>query len=142
MANTYYIGGIVKEPDGSGYSVYFPDFPNVCSGGQSLEEAIEYGQEGLVLGLRFLVEDRKDIPKPSSLEDCKRVVKETRALDELEYPEDTYFHYFKAPGLDMVSVRINITLPKAVLGLIDENAKSLGMTRSGYIVAACQAYSV
>lgn len=28
---TYYIAAIVPEEDGSGYSVYFPDVPNVCA---------------------------------------------------------------------------------------------------------------
>ena len=62
---TYYIAGIVKEDDGSGYSVYFPDVPNVCASGTSIPEAVENASEGLYLALRGLAEDRQDAPTPS-----------------------------------------------------------------------------
>ena len=65
---TYYIAGIVKEDDGSGYSVYFPDVPYVCASGTSIPEAVENASEGLYLALRGLAEDRQDAPTPSDME--------------------------------------------------------------------------
>lgn len=139
--NRFYIAGIVKEDDGSGYSVYFPDVPNVCASGSSVEEAIVNATDGLYLGLRGMAEDNEQIPEPSDLETIKIKVKEERALDNLPYPEDTIYQYIPAPGLDMIAVRVNITVPKSILAEIDSHAKASGMTRSGYLVAAAQAYS-
>ena len=137
----FYIAGIVKEDDGSGYSVYFPDVPNVCAGGSSVEEAIDNAIDSLYLGLRGLAEDNEDIPAPSNLEIVKKRVKEERELDDLPYPEDTIYQYIPAPVVDMVPVRVNITVPKGLLAEIDQSAKLAGMTRSGYLVAAARAYS-
>lgn len=140
--SVYYIAGIVKEDDGSGYSVYFPDVPNVCASGSTVPDAVENATEGLYLALRGMAEDRQEIPVPSDMETVKMKVKEERALDKLPYPEDTIYQYIKAPAIDMVSVRVNITVPKSILDEIDNNAKLAGMSRSGFLVAAAQAYSV
>ena len=139
---TYYIAGIVKEEDGSGYSVYFPDVPNVCASGTSIPEAVENASEGLYLALRGMAEDRLEAPAPSGLETVKAKVREIRELDDLPYPEDTVYQYIKAPAIDMVPVRVNITVPKGILEEIDNNAKLAGMSRSGFLVAAAQAYSI
>ena len=37
----FYIAGIVPEEDGSGYSVYFPDVPQVAAGGETVQEAMD-----------------------------------------------------------------------------------------------------
>ena len=139
--NRFYIAGIVKEDDGSGYSVYFPDVPNVCASGSSVEEAIMNATDGLYVGLRGMAEDNEPFPEPSDLETVKIKVREERALDHLPYPEDTIYQYIPAPGLDMMAVRVNITVPKSILAEIDANAKSAGMTRSGFLVAAARAYA-
>lgn len=137
----YYIAGIVKEEDGSGYSVYFPDLPNVCAGGSSIGEAIQNAEDGLYIAMRGLAEDNLPIPVPSDMETVKKKVKEERERDGLTCPEDTVYQYIAAPEVNMVPVRVNVTIPKSILEEIDRSAKLAGMTRSGFLVAAAQAYS-
>lgn len=136
----YYIAGIVKEEDGSGYSVYFPDVPNVCAGGSSVEEAIDNAMDGLYVGLRGMAEDREAIPVPSDMETAKAKLRAARIMDDLPCPDDVIYQYIPAPELDMTPVRVNITVPKGVLAEIDSHARLCGMTRSGFLVAAAQAY--
>lgn len=138
----FYIAGIVKEDSGSGYSVYFPDVPNVCACGRTIQEAIVNASDGLFVALRALVEKNQPLPAPSDMETVKEKVREIRIIDELPYPEDTLYQYFSAPAAEMAPVRVNITVPKSILEEIDNNAKLAGMSRSGFLVAAAQAYSV
>lgn len=137
---TYYIAGIIKEEDGSGYSVYFPDVPNVCAGGASVQEAIQNATDGLYIAMRGLAEDRQEIPVPSDMATVVAKVMEERALDNLPYPDDAVYQYIPAPDINMVPVRVNVTIPKTILDEIDRNAKLAGMTRSGFLVAAAQSY--
>lgn len=139
--NNFYIAGIIKEADGSGYSVYFPDLPDICAGGSSVQEAIQNATDGIYLAFRGLAEDRREAPVPSDMESARAKVKSERELDNLPYPEDTVYQYIQAPDISMVPVRVNITVPKSILEEIDRKAKLAGMTRSGFLVAAGQAYS-
>ena len=136
---TYYLAGIIREADGSGYSVYFPDVPNVAAGGESVEEALGNAASGLAMALRDLAE--RNAPIPSSMEAARAKVRAERELDGLPFPDDALFQYVAAPELDMAPVRVNITLPRAVLHDVDEKARLAGMTRSGFLAAAAQAYS-
>ena len=138
--NSYYIAGIIREADGSGYSVYFPDVPNVCAGGTTVQEAISHATEGLYVALRDLAEQNQEIPKASELEVVQARVKALRGADSLPYPDDSLFQFIPAPSFDMAPVRVNVTIPRAVLGKIDARAKLAGMTRSGYLAAAAMAY--
>ena len=136
----FYIAGIVPEEDGSGYSVYFPDVPNVAAGGENVQEAITNATDGLYVALRGMAEQHQEIPTASDLETVKAKVRAEREGDGLPYPEDTLYQYIAAPALDMVPVRVNITVPRSILEEIDGRAKLAGMTRNGFLVAAAQAY--
>ena len=136
----FYIAGIVKEEDGSGYSVYFPDIPNMAIGGETVEEALENAADCLIYTLRSMAEQNATIPNPSSMEEVKRRVKEERELDGLSCPEDTLYHYFTAPVLDMVPVRVNLTVPRAYLDEIDAKAKLCGFNRSSFMTHAAISY--
>jgi len=137
----FYIAGIVCEEDGSGYSVYFPDIPHVAAGGETVPEAVANAADGLYVALREMAEQNQEIPSPSSLEEVKAKVRKERQEDGLPYPEDTLYQYIAAPDLNMTPVRINITVPRGILSEIDGKAKLAGMSRSGYLVAAAQAYA-
>lgn len=67
----YYIVGIVHEKDGSGYAVYFPDFVEVCSGGSTVEEAIENATTELAQAIHNRSEDNREILAPCSML-CRR----------------------------------------------------------------------
>lgn len=139
---SFYIAGIVPESaeSGGGYSVYFPDVPNVAAGGETVEEAIVNAADGLHIALRGLAEQNDRIPVPSSLEEVRARVRAERELDGLPYPEDTLYQYIAAPALNMVPVRVNITIPRADLEEIDAKAKLHGFTRSGFLTHAALEY--
>ena len=54
----------------------------------------------------------------------------------VSYPENTLNQYIVAPSLDMVPVRVNVTIPKSALEEIDVKAKKYGYTRSGFLTHA------
>ena len=134
----YYIAGLVPEGKeyGGGYSVYFPDLPAVAAGGDTIEDAISNAGDGLYVALRGIVEDKGKIPMPSSLDEVKAKVKAERELDGLPYSDETLYQYFMAPSLDMVPVRVNVTIPKLYLDEIDAKARKHGYTRSGFLTRA------
>ena len=138
----FYLAGIVPErvEDGGGYSVYIPDVPEVAAGGENVAEAIGNATSALYLALRGMAEQNAAIPEPSSFEAVRAAVREERKGDNLGYPDDTVYQYIAAPNLDMVPVRLNVSLPKAVVEEIDEAACRLATTRSGFLVAASRAY--
>ena len=137
---SYYIAGIVKEEDGSGYSVYFPDVPNVAAGGETVAEAITMAEEGLLSELQDMAGQNASIPEPSPLEKVKAKVREEREADGLPFPEDTLFQFIAAPNLDTTPVRVNISIPRGALMEIDEKAKAAGFTRSGFLAHAALEY--
>lgn len=139
---TFFIAAIVPEKveDGGGYSVYFPDVPEAVTGGTTIEEAIFMAEDVLRMVLQDLAGEKKEIPLPSSLEVVQRKAKATRQEDGLDYPENTLYQYVAAPSLDMVPVKITVSLPKAVLEETDRKAKAFGFTRSGFLAHAVQNY--
>jgi predicted RNase H-like HicB family nuclease len=139
----FYIAGIVPEDleSGGGYSVYFPDVPTVAAGGETIEEAISNVTDGLYVALRGIAEQNGEIPVPSSLNEVRSRVKAEREQDGLSYPQDTLYQYVVAPSLDMVPVRVNVTIPKSALEEIDVKAKKYGYTRSGFLTHAALEYT-
>jgi predicted RNase H-like HicB family nuclease len=135
----YYIAAFVPEKEGN-FSVYFPDIPGAVTGGYSLEECAEYGADILEDILQELAEGKKSIPKPSDKESVKRKVAEMRAESGLDLPSDVHYQLFRAPSLDMVPVKVTVSLPKAILEEADRKAKSYGFTRSGLLAHAVRAY--
>jgi hypothetical protein len=110
------------------------------TGGYTLEECAEYGADILEDILQELAAAKKSIPEPSEKESVKRKVAEMRAESGLDMPDDVHYQLFRAPLLDMVPVKITVSLPKAVLEEADKKAKSYGLTRSGLLAQAVRAY--
>ena len=137
----FYIAGIVPEEDGSGYSVYFPDVPQVAAGGETVQEAIVNAADGLYVALRDIAERNAPIPQASGMAEVVAKVKAERQTDGLSYPADTFYQYIAAPSLDMAPVRISVTIPRSLLQEIDAKAKLAGYTRSGFLTHAALSYA-
>jgi antitoxin HicB len=56
----------LKEEDGGGFLIEFPDVPGVISDGQTPEEAIEHGRDALKAALLTLKEFGDPIPEPGT----------------------------------------------------------------------------
>jgi predicted RNase H-like HicB family nuclease len=133
------MAGFAPETDG-GWSVYFPDFPEIHTDGDTLEEATENAADALKTMLEAMARDNDAIPKPSGLEYARQQVMTIRALDDLPYSEDTVYQLVSAPSLDLTPVRVNVSISRAALAEIDEKARSYGFTRSGFLAHAALSY--
>jgi predicted RNase H-like HicB family nuclease len=122
-----YIALIHKEAD-SDYGVSFPDLPGVITAGSNLDEARNMAAEALALHLQGLAEDGEPAPKPSSLE----------KIMSAKENKDGVAVLIAAPGAEVKSVRINVTMPADVLDQIDQYAEREGFTRSGFLAQAAK----
>lgn len=135
----YYFAAFIPEQEG-GFHIVFPDVENAFTEADNLDEAMDMAADVLSLILRKMVQDNQAIPAPSGLE----IVRERTAqyLRHIGHQADGEIHYqlIPAPSLDMVPVKLSISLPRAVLDEIDAKAKANGFTRSGFLAQAAQAW--
>lgn len=136
----YYFAAFVPEEE-NGYSVYFPDIEGCYTSGETLEDAMFMAEDVLALVLQDMAANRRTIPAPSTLEKVKKAVIARRAEDDLPTSEETVYQMVPAPSLDMVPVKVTISLPKAYLQELDSKAKIAGFTRSGLIAHLAQNFT-
>jgi len=117
-----YVALIRKEPR-SDYGVDFPDFPGCVSAGRTLDEAMTMAHEALAGHVAFMVEEGEKLPAPSRLETILRDPHNKGAVPFL----------VSAPDAASKAVRVNVTIPEAILQAIDARAKAVGETRSGLL---------
>ena len=135
----YYIAGFVPSP-GGGYHITVPDVPNCFTCADTLEEGMEMATDVLAMMLRDLTESKRPAPEPSPLPAVRDMVtRELRSI-ECEAAGEILYQLVPAPALDMVPVKLSISMPRAVLAEVDAKAKALGYTRSGFLAHAAQVY--
>jgi len=119
---------IAIEPgnDGTAWGVVVPDLPGCFSAAdEGIDDAIENAKEAIAVWIEESIACGETIPKPSSITDLQKAGGYDGwiwAIVEVD------------PALiDDTIERVNITLPRRILALLDQRAKSAGETRSGYI---------
>lgn len=117
----HYPALIHKDQD-SDYGISFVDFPGCISTGVTIEEAIEMGGEALQFHIDGMLEDGEQIPEPSDVAKLELGDADAIVLIEAEVPDDKV-------------ERINVTIPRSVLRLIDKAAAG---NRSGFLVQAAK----
>ncbi|HJO58666.1 MAG TPA: type II toxin-antitoxin system HicB family antitoxin [Nitrospinaceae bacterium] len=120
-----YIAYLRKEKN-SDFGVEFPDLPGCVSAGKTLEEAKAMAVEALAGHVAVLENIGKPVPAPSS-------------IDELaEDPErgDAVMIMIDLDSELMKPERVNVMIPKHLLGLIDAVAGS--GKRSRFLVEAVE----
>ncbi|CDM23458.1 type II toxin-antitoxin system HicB family antitoxin [Castellaniella defragrans] len=119
---------IAIEPgnDTSAWGVVVPDLPGCFSAADNgIDEAIENAKEAISLWIEDAIAHKEAIPRPSSITDLQQ---------SGEYDGWIWAIAEVDPALiDDTIERVNITLPRRILALLDQRAKSAGETRSGYI---------
>ena len=137
----YYLAFIpVEEPKGF-YAILSPDFPEITTQGENLADCMDMGADALRIVAEEYAKARRALPEPSDLEQAR--ARMARALEELGYSsplDGVQFQLFGAPEADATPVRISATFPRYALDTIDAKARRHGMTRSGFLLAAAQAY--
>ena len=69
-----YLAVLEKDPVGLG--VYFPDIENAVTQGANLLEATENASDALGIALAHLIDNNRDLPNPTELNDIKKVHKD------------------------------------------------------------------
>jgi predicted RNase H-like HicB family nuclease len=129
---THYVAVIEKEPD-TAFGVWFPDVEGCFSAGDTVEEAVT----NAAAALRQHVE---------AVESAGRRVASARSIDEVLLDEDVVASIeagavlFAVPLLADAgrTVRINISLDKALVDRIDSAATARGLTRSAFLAQAAR----
>jgi predicted RNase H-like HicB family nuclease len=113
------------------FGAWFPDFPGCVAGGRSQEETIEKAENTLAQAVDALAEQGRSLPEPTPIE---RIV----------LPKGTDLLAYFIVGVDPPdpSERVNVYLPKSLIGRVDRRAAELGMSRSSFFgLAATNALS-
>ena len=107
------------------WGVVVPDLPGCFSAGDTLDEAIDNAREGIAAWIEATLDAGGAIAPASSID---------RFRDDAEYRGWIWAVVeVDLADLDDKVERINITLPRRVLRVIDDAAKRAGESRSGYI---------
>ena len=120
MKRRLYPAVLERGPKGS-FGAWFPDFPGCVAGGRSQEEAIERAEDALAQAVDVLFEHNRPLPEPTPME---RIV----------LPRGRDFVAYFIVGIDPPdpSERVNVYLPKSLIGRVDRRAAELGMSRSSF----------
>jgi len=128
----------VKE---GGYGIIFPDFPEIATQGDDFADCMCMSADALKTVVEDMVEKRESLPEPCTYETALAAAKEIMKDEGTDHTRQPLLQLVAAPAIDDTPVRITISLTKGQLENIDRAAKSSGLTRSGYLVRAAQAYA-
>ncbi|MBI5014099.1 MAG: type II toxin-antitoxin system HicB family antitoxin [Deltaproteobacteria bacterium] len=125
-----YAVAVHKDP-GSDYGVTVPDLPGCFSAGSTLDEVLETAREAIECHIEGLLLDGDPVPEP-------------RALDEHRTNPDFEGVLWAVVDVDLARLdskaeRVNITLPRRVLALVDRYARAHHESRSGFLARAALA---
>jgi predicted RNase H-like HicB family nuclease len=130
--STHYVAVVEKEAD-SAFGVWFPDVEGCFSAGDSLDEAVSNAATALRQHMEALESAGLRIP---AARDVDAVLRDKDVKAALK----TGALLFAVPLLADAgrTVRINISLDKALVDQIDEAASARGLTRSAFIAQAAR----
>src|SRR4051812_22911656 len=120
MKKRLYPAVLERGPKGT-FGAWFPDFPGCVAGGKSQEEAIERAENVLAQAVDGLAEHARPLPEPTPIE-------------RIALPKGCDFAAYFIVGVDPPdpSERVNVYLPKSLIGRVDRRAAELGMSRSSF----------
>jgi predicted RNase H-like HicB family nuclease len=131
MTKRLYPAVLERGPRGT-FGAWFPDFPGCVAGGRSQEETIGKAESRLAQAVDELFEHGRPLPAPTPIE---RIVL-PRGCDLLAY-------FIVGVDPPDPSERVNVYLPKSLIGRVDRRAAELGMSRSSFFgLAATSALAV
>src|ERR1700689_4905489 len=120
MKKQLYPAVLERGPKGT-FGAWFPDFPGCVAGGRSQEEAIEKAEGKLAQAVDALAEHDSPLPQPT-------------LIGQIVFPKGCAFLAYLIVGVDPPdpSERVNVYLPKSLIGQVDRRAAELGMSRSSF----------
>ena len=122
----YYPIAIEQGDAKHAYGVVVPDLPGCFSAGDTMDEALANAREAILLHLEGLLDTGEAIPAPTDIGTHQRK-KEFAGWIWAVVAADM-------KDIDDAVERINVTIPRRVLRVIDAAAARAGTSRSGYLV--------
>jgi len=114
---------VMEQTDAGGFGVWFPDFPGCISHADDPLTAAQGAQKALTRRLQAMEENGETIPQPTPAE----------AVDLPDVPSYVFLVEADTPPGKTTYVRLNVTLPEALVRRIDAVA---GGNRSGWLAMA------
>ena len=123
---------IHKDTDAE-YSVTIPDIPGCFTAGPTVDQALKNLQEAVELYY-----EGEDIISPPDASNIDDLMKDPDIICDGGFwiLADLDFSF-----LSKETVRVNITVPRYKLAMIDRKAKAMNLSRSAFIVASAEAAS-
>jgi predicted RNase H-like HicB family nuclease len=120
MKRQLYAAVLERGPKAT-FGAWFPDFPGCVAGGTSQQATIEKAENALAQAVDVLAEHDRPLPVPTPIE---RIV----------LPKGCDLVAYFIVGVDPPdpSERVNVYLPKSLIGRVDRRAAELGMSRSSF----------
>jgi predicted RNase H-like HicB family nuclease len=130
--STHYIAVIEKDAE-SAFGVWFPDVEGCFSAGDTVEEAVTNAGMALRQHVEAIESAGRSVPRARSIDD---VILDEEVAASIE----TGAILFAVPLLADAgrTVRINISLDKALVDQIDLAASKRGLTRSAFLSQAAR----
>jgi predicted RNase H-like HicB family nuclease len=136
-----YYAVFVPEADGK-VSVWFPDVLGCVTWGESMESAFAHAMDVLEGHLEALADDGDPLPPSTAYDAAWDKVRQDFEKENQAVPPGTMLQMVPVPDVREKPVRINVSLRKSTLGMIDRKAELAGMTRSGFLSRAAETYQV
>src|SRR4030088_2300983 len=127
MKNRLYPAVLERGAKGT-FGAWFPDFPGCVAAGKSQEEAIEKAENTLAQAVDALIEQDRALPSPTP-------------FGRIVLPKGCDLLAYFIVGVDPPdpSERVNVYLPKSLIGRVARRAAELGMSRSSFFGLAATA---
>ena len=137
----HYIAVFFPASEG-GYSVQFPDIPEVITQGCDLAEAMTMAQDALGAVLTDYVRAGEELPTPGCLREAMGWAEKERDESNcgIDQTREILYPIIPAPDFDDTPVKIMISVAKGRLTAIDAKARRAGLTRSRFLVRAAESY--
>jgi predicted RNase H-like HicB family nuclease len=120
--------GFVEHEPGRSYGAFFPDFPGLASGGETLEVALVQAPQGLRFHVGAMLADGDAIPTPTPFETL---------ISDPQY-KGLFPFVAEVPTERAKVVRLNISLDERLVKDIDRFADRAGKTRSAFLADAAR----
>lgn len=130
MKNLIYPIAIEPGDANHAFGVVVPDIPGCHSAGDTLEEAYANAKEAIEAHLDTLLDEGMPLPQARTLD-------EHRCNPEFAGFTWGFVSTRNIPALKK-AVRINISLPEALVHEIDAYAQARGMSRSAFLALAAE----